>query len=155
MVPAGRPAALPSSYPVVTKVTRRGARRRASYWLVLVVDAANVIGARPDGWWRDRAGAARLLLARLAPLAPVVVVLEGAFRAAAPAHSQVGPAAGVEVVLAPGSGDDALVAAVGKLVTCEPEVTVVTADRELARRVRLLGAAVVGPGWLYRQLLPD
>ena len=25
---------------------------------VLVVDAANVVGSRPDGWWKDRAGAA-------------------------------------------------------------------------------------------------
>ena len=24
----------------------------------LVVDVANVLGSRPDGWWRDRAGAA-------------------------------------------------------------------------------------------------
>jgi hypothetical protein len=24
--------------------------------LHLVVDAANVVGSRPDGWWRDRAG---------------------------------------------------------------------------------------------------
>jgi hypothetical protein len=28
---------------------------------VLVVDGANVVGSRPDGWWRDRAGAARRL----------------------------------------------------------------------------------------------
>ena len=28
---------------------------------VLVVDAANVVGSRPDGWWKDRAGAARRL----------------------------------------------------------------------------------------------
>ena len=35
---------------------------------VLLVDAANVVGSRPDGWWRDRAGAATRLLARLAAL---------------------------------------------------------------------------------------
>lgn len=35
-----------------------------------VVDAANVIGARPDGWWRDRAGAARRLYRRLAEFRP-------------------------------------------------------------------------------------
>ena len=36
---------------------------------VLLVDAANVVGARPDGWWRDRAGATERLLGRLAALA--------------------------------------------------------------------------------------
>ena len=35
---------------------------------VLVVDVANVVGSRPDGWWRDRAGATSRLLARLATL---------------------------------------------------------------------------------------
>jgi len=31
----------------------------------VVVDAANVVGSRPDGWWRDRAGAARRLAGEL------------------------------------------------------------------------------------------
>ncbi|MFC8192121.1 hypothetical protein ACFUMH_10720 [Cellulomonas sp. NPDC057328] len=56
----------------------------------LVVDAANVVGARPDGWWKDRAGAAARLLGALAASVDadawdgrrVVVVLEGAARAA-------------------------------------------------------------------------
>ena len=29
---------------------------------VLLVDVANTVGARPDGWWRDRAGATARLL---------------------------------------------------------------------------------------------
>ena len=33
------------------------------------VDANNIIGSRPDGWWRDRAGAARRLVAEIIPLA--------------------------------------------------------------------------------------
>ena len=46
-----------------------------------VIDASNVIGSRPDGWWRDRAGATRRLVARLDRFAaetdePVVVVLD-------------------------------------------------------------------------------
>ena len=48
----------------------------------LVVDGANVVGARPDGWWKDRAGAARRLHERLLVADPpydvVVLVLEGA-----------------------------------------------------------------------------
>ena len=47
----------------------------------LVVDAANVVGSRPDGWWKDRAGAARRLHEQLlvADLSydEVVLVLEG------------------------------------------------------------------------------
>jgi predicted RNA-binding protein with PIN domain len=57
---------------------------------LIVVDAANVIGSRPDGWWRDRAGAARRLLTSLAAYqqhpdthATITVILEGAARAAA------------------------------------------------------------------------
>ncbi|HEV7787403.1 MAG TPA: hypothetical protein VGP05_00200, partial [Pseudonocardia sp.] len=57
----------------------------------LVVDAANVVGSRPDGWWRDRPGAAARLVSALAAAlrsgaltGPVVVVLEGAARAGAP-----------------------------------------------------------------------
>lgn len=36
--------------------------------IVLIVDAANVMGARPDGWWRDRAGAAERIIAEVARL---------------------------------------------------------------------------------------
>ncbi|MDT7610941.1 MAG: hypothetical protein QOG96_5444, partial [Pseudonocardiales bacterium] len=73
----------------------------------LVVDAANVIGSRPDGWWRDRPGAAARLVSALAAAlrsgaltGPVVVILEGAARAGAPAGEfpvavdGAGPAAG-------------------------------------------------------------
>jgi hypothetical protein len=64
--------------------------------VTIIVDTANVMGARPDGWWRDRAGAAVRLhgeLTRLAasgrPILPdetdppeFVMVLEGAAKAA-------------------------------------------------------------------------
>ncbi len=40
--------------------------------LTIIVDGANVVGSRPDGWWRDRAGAALRLRDELAPL-----VIEG------------------------------------------------------------------------------
>ena len=114
--------------------------------LTVVVDAANVVGSRPDGWWRDRAGAARRLLADLAPLAGdglpdealpeelpraglrhwwprVVVVVEGAARAvvadgARDRDPTGSPAAGPVVVAAEGSGDDAVVdAAAGAVAT--------------------------------------
>ncbi|TCC19517.1 NYN domain-containing protein [Kribbella speibonae] len=131
---------------------------------VVVVDAANVVGSRPDGWWRDRMGAARRLLTRLAALqerlpdTDVVVVLEGA---ACRAVSEAGaPEIGrVRVVLAPGSGDDTIVSVTAEAVgqSHHPAVTVVTADRELRRRVEQSGATTTGPSWLLDQLdaLPE
>ncbi|HEY2239800.1 MAG TPA: hypothetical protein VGI21_13475 [Streptosporangiaceae bacterium] len=37
--------------------------------VTIIVDGANVVGSRPDGWWRDRAGAAVRLHDNLAKLA--------------------------------------------------------------------------------------
>jgi hypothetical protein len=120
---------------------------------VLLVDAANVVGSRPTGWWRDRAGAARAFVATVrAAVAsgritqPVVVVLEGKAREGASADV----ADGVTVLHADGSGDDTLVDVVAK--ASGDAVTLVTADRELRRRAQALGAEVVGPGWLLELL---
>lgn len=122
--------------------------------IVLVVDAANVIGSRPTGWWKDRAGAARSFVDRLrAAVAtgelsePVVVVLEGKARAGV----ESGAVEGVTVVHADGSGDDALVDVV-RSAGEEGAVVLVTADRELRQRVVALGAEVVGPSWLLERL---
>ncbi|MFI5782246.1 hypothetical protein [Nocardia sp. NPDC051570] len=119
---------------------------------MLVVDAANVIGSRPDGWWRDRAGAARRLLARLSALGDelprLVVVLEGAAKSAA---TEADPR--IEVVAAEGSGDDAIVAVVDSALRAGTRsVTVVTADRGLRERVEALGATTVGPRHLLDRL---
>ncbi|GAB2949549.1 hypothetical protein GCM10027280_42660 [Micromonospora polyrhachis] len=118
---------------------------------LLVVDAANVVGSRPDGWWRDRAGATVRLRDALAPVAraglpglpppvEVVLVVEGVARG-------VPPTPEVRVVAAEGSGDDAIV----ELVQATAEgrhCVVVTADRLLRDRVTALHAAVRGPRWL-------
>ena len=116
---------------------------------VLLVDAANVVGSRPDGWWRDRAGAAARLVDALRALPPsdlapdrVVVVLEGAARPGAPE----GVACRVEVRHAAGSGDDLLAQ------LRDEGVDLVTADRGLADRARRRGAAVVGPRRLLDEL---
>ena len=119
---------------------------------LLLIDAANVVGSRPTGWWRDRAGAARDLVERIdaAGLTErVVVVLEGAARAGV-AERADGP---VQVVHAAGSGDDTLAAIAG---AAEGPVTLVSADRGLADRARRVGAGrnvdVVGPRWLLDRL---
>jgi hypothetical protein len=126
---------------------------------VLLVDAANVVGSRPDGWWRDRAGAASRLLDRLAALPgrslatpdggavvceEVVAVLEGRAR-------DVPAPDGVRVERAGGSGDDALAAVAARLADEVTPLLVVTADRGLRARLPA-AAAVAGPGWLLERL---
>ncbi|MFD4603564.1 NTP pyrophosphohydrolase [Streptomyces sp. NPDC058464] len=115
--------------------------------LLVIVDGANVVGSRPDGWWRDRRGAAERLRDRLAerglPGRPtpveLVLVVEGAARG-------VASVPGVRVESAPGSGDDRIV----ELAAEDPgrPRLVVTADRELRSRVTELGAEVIGPSAL-------
>lgn len=186
--------------------------------LTIIVDVANVMGARADGWWKDRAGAALRLCREVAALAdrglsaadvpgsagpdpagpdladpglplpgagqlpdagvtgapqarrhPVwVLVLEGRAREAAGSLPLVPLAAEspatrssanrqimansdglVQVVLATGSGDDAIAREAAELRGC---CVVATADRELRRRCEQAGAVVTGPRWLLRLL---
>ena len=116
---------------------------------VLVVDGANVVGSRPDGWWKDRAGAARRLHERLltADLShdEIVLVLEGAAKGGVPA----GRDGSVRVVHARGSGDDEIVTQADRP---DDSVVVVTADRMLQSRVTAVGASSLGPSWLLDQL---
>ena len=197
--------------------------------VTLIVDGANVMGSRADGWWRDRAGAMARLHGELAALAArgirgpvpgdlpesrgsgdaahgpnsaaapepgpagaagpgpaaapepgsagaagpgpagapepgsagvpeagrgdadgrwypkIVLVVEGRTRKVL---SLVSPAPGVQVVAAEGEGDDEIAGLASRL---PGQRVVVTADRELRRRVTSAGAAVTGPGWLLRQ----
>ena len=142
----------------------------------LVVDAANVVGSRPDGWWRDRAGATRRLLDRLVArevaglpadlVVPtpassdasgaatswwprVTVVVEGEARAVT--DDDLGR---VRLVRAEADGDAAVEAVVDELRASSPSprVVVVTADRGLAARVEARGGVVVGPGRLLSAL---
>lgn len=123
---------------------------------MLVVDAANVVGSRPDGWWRDRAAAADRLVAqieaaidsgRVGP--PVVVVLEGRARGAA---ADPGTSGHLTVIRAPGSGDDRIVELAAAAVAQEESVTVVTADRGLTERLRSVGAQVERPRQFLERL---
>ena len=193
--------------------------------LTLIVDGANVVGSRPDGWWRDRAGAAVRLYDELAGLAErgaagipaaqlatgedgealggpgqagtgqtgpeqvgsgqtgsgqadtgqagtrqastqqdgpqtvaVVLVLEGAAKAAAAritartagdGRDRAGDLGTVQVVSAPGSGDDEIVRLARSRLGHR---IVVTSDRELRRRSVAAGAQVAGPSWLRARL---
>ncbi|SET79193.1 NUDIX hydrolase [Nonomuraea wenchangensis] len=122
----------------------------------IVLDVANIVGARAEhGWWRDRAGAAARLLEDVAGLGlrhpvlaqwfpRVVAIVEGAAK-------DVPGLPGVHVVPATGSGDDTIVEVVRQAKPWE-RMLVVTADRGLRQRVSELGAECVGPKWLLSQL---
>ena len=113
----------------------------------------NVIGSRPDGWWRDRTGAMARLVAALEDFAvrsgqPVSVVLDGRER-------DVGNAEHVTVVFASQGGRDAADAVIADLVERDPaprELVVVTSDGELAERVRDAGARVEPSGGFRARL---
>lgn len=154
--------------------------REALTPLALIVDGANVVGSRPDGWWRDRAGAAMRLADQLAGLAArglaglpesagvpplerwfprIVLVLEGAAAAgwakgdgwadARDAGTGAGSGGRLEVVRAPGSGDDEIAGLAARMAGRR---LVVTADRELRERCLAAGASVTGPRWLLGAL---
>jgi hypothetical protein len=147
--------------------------------LHLVVDAANVVGSRPDGWWRDRPGAARrlagqivaVLVARpedlvdtLAGRTPTSTGTAGSdpAGAAVQVHLVLEGAANdapdlpthplLDVVHAAADGDAAIVALVERRAGGDDRVLVVTADRALRERVRAAGAEVTGPGALLGAL---
>jgi predicted RNA-binding protein with PIN domain len=121
---------------------------------VVVVDGNNVMGSRPDGWWRDRAGAARRLVAQLGEWAAsnerdVLVVFDGAPPAGLDAPARV------EVRFARRSGPNAADDDIAALVAADPapeRLRVVTSDAALARRVRAHGADVAGARELLDQL---
>jgi predicted RNA-binding protein with PIN domain len=119
-------------------------------WLV---DASNVIGSKPDGWWRDRQGATERLLAALREFAgeedDVIVVLD-----AGPAEwaGRDGP---LEVAIAPRRGRDAADDEIARLLDTDDDprsIRVVTSDATLAERARSRGADVVGAGAFRRRL---
>jgi predicted RNA-binding protein with PIN domain len=123
----------------------------------LLVDGMNVIGARPDGWWRDRDRAVRALAAGLARLAAatgdeVTLVLDGR-----PLDDLAeGDHAGVRVLYARRSGRDAADDRLAELAAADPDpaaLVVATSDRALRERVaRRPGVRVLGAGELRRRL---
>jgi hypothetical protein len=126
---------------------------------LVIVDGANVVGSVPDGWWKDRAGAASRLRDRLATVlteglsdlagpVEVTLVVEGRAKDIA----QTGN--GVRVERAPGSGDDKITELV-RDAGPERRTVVVTADRGLRDRVTALGAEVRGPRSVHSLTSPS
>jgi hypothetical protein len=128
--------------------------------VVLLVDIANVMGSRPDGWWRDRPAAATRLLNELEPLngaeaslpaglgtvriTEIRAVVEGAAKRAE------GPEA-VLLLPADTDGDSKIVEEAIRLTSSGKTPLVVTADRGLRRRLPEQ-ALIAGPGWLNHLL---
>jgi len=118
-------------------------------WLV---DGMNVIGSRPDGWWRDRTGAMRRLTRELDAFAaatgdPVTVVFDGRAREI--------EAGRVDVRFARRRGPDAADDDIAEIAAGDDDpgaLRIVTSDARLAGRVRAAGAEVVGAGELRRRL---
>jgi uncharacterized protein YaiI (UPF0178 family) len=111
----------------------------------------NVIGSRPDGWWRDREGAVRRFVDEVRAWAqghedPVTVVLD------AGPDDLLGERDGVTVVRASRRGPNAADDEIVRLVTGLDEVRVVTSDATLSDRVRAQGADVEGAGAFRRRL---
>ena len=117
---------------------------------VLVVDGANVVGSVPDGWWKDRPGAARRLHERslVADLAhdDVVLVLEGAAKAGV----RAGRDGHVLTVHAARDGDSEIRARARSAMSSGARVVVVTADRALGANVS--PAQVLSPSWLLDRI---
>jgi hypothetical protein len=115
---------------------------------LLVVDGANVVGSRPDGWWRDRAGAAARLHGRLAiadtSYDEIVLVLEGQAKAGV----RQGKDGHLRTVHAARDGDSTIVSEAAAGRDRGDDVVVITADRALRQRVEALGCRTSSPGWL-------
>jgi predicted RNA-binding protein with PIN domain len=108
-----------------------------------VIDAMNVIGSRPDGWWRDRERAIARLVGQVDRWARggderVTVMLEHEPRAEVTGER-------VEVAWAPDGGADAADREILRRLPdwlAEDEVVVVTSDRDLRAKARAAGAEV-------------
>lgn len=124
----------------------------------LIVDGLNLLGSRPDGWWRDRTRAMRELVGRLDALARhegigVEVVFDGCER------SRVLEAATerVDVSFAPGGPDaaDHEIAARVRAAEAPGEIMVVSSDRRLIAAVKAAGGRRCGSGEFARSRLPE
>lgn len=112
-----------------------------------LVDAMNVIGSRPDGWWKDRGKAMRDFASALDDHARtsaknITVVFDGD-------PGGLPDVTHVEIVIARGPGPDAADREIERLVTeagNPSDLRVVTSDRALIDKVRAAGTQVISAG---------
>jgi predicted RNA-binding protein with PIN domain len=125
----------------------------------LLVDGMNVIGSRPDGWWKDRRGAMRKLVERLDSYAATSGDSVAVFLDSKPFELPGGTGEGVEVVFAfPGrdAADDAIVEAVQDRADrpARDDIRVVTSDRGLIGRLEALDVSVI-PASAFRRRVDE
>ncbi len=122
---------------------------------LVIVDGNNVMGSRPDGWWRDRRGAMQRLVDEVAAHASRAggewaIVFDGR-----PRQLTVPPDSPLSIVYSERRGVNAADDRIVELSadsTPMREVLVYTSDRNLRSRVTVFGAAVKGAGTLRRML---
>jgi predicted RNA-binding protein with PIN domain len=121
----------------------------------LIVDGLNLLGSRPDGWWRDRPAAMRRLVGRLDRLAEseriaIEVVFDGREHPAVAAAAER-----VAVGFAPGGPNaaDREIAARARAAERPGDLLVVSSDRRLQAAVKAAGAVGIGSGEFARRWL--
>ena len=120
------------------------------------VDGNNLMGSRPDGWWRDRAAAERRLVEQLASVAQDLggrwtVVFDGG----PPRDELTPPAHALSVEYAERRGPDAADDHIVGLLASLPngaDALVYTSDRRLRERASVLAARVEGVSALLREI---
>lgn len=120
---------------------------------LLIVDAMNVIGSRPDGWWKDRGGAMRAFALAVDEHAratgkKIVVVFDND-------PGDLPTTSAIQIVIARGRGRNAADDEIARLVAedSDPErLTIVTSDRELVEKVSAAGAQIESSGSFRRDL---
>lgn len=117
----------------------------------LVVDVANTMGSRPDGWWRDRALGAQRLVDDLTPLVGVTTTPDGQLVCliSAIVEGSASPVVSPDpavLVTAAATADEHIAGTVG------PGDLVVTADAELRAAAQARGAEVIGPRWVLDRI---
>jgi predicted RNA-binding protein with PIN domain len=122
---------------------------------MLLIDALNVLGARPDGWWRDRTGALVRLVDDIAAWRPDDVVVQAVIDGFPRPELPEGLRHGITVRYArrdgPDGADDAIVESVAA-ADVPTAVRVVTSDARLRARAVALGATVEGAGTFRARL---
>ena len=121
---------------------------------LLIVDGMNVLGSRPDGWWRDRPAAMERLARRLDAFAGreglrLTVVFDGR------EHARLAAAVTrIEVRFAPG-GPDAADREIVRMIRDDHDpdrIIAASSDRRLRNSIKAAGAASIGAGELLRRL---
>lgn len=118
-----------------------------------IVDAMNVIGSRPDGWWKDRNEAmrafAKLVDERAGATSKDIAIIFDSDPGPLPQTNHI------DIVIARRRGPNAADHEIERLVAADDDpgrLRVVTSDRALIEKVTALGAKVISAGSFRAEL---